>query len=301
METIKRSNVIYQFGPHSHPVVEVDSGAIVLVETDDCFGSQIKSEKDLVTSVDFSRVNPATGPIGIRGASPGDVLTVEILEIDVGEKGFMVGIPNEGAFGHLIEKPVTKEIAVRNGKFRFSDTLLFPVNPMVGVIGVCPSDRVVPCGEIGDHGGNMDAKVIREGAKIHFLVRVEGAMLALGDVHAGMGDGEAVICGIETTAEVKVKLNLTKSPRIEPQRPIVELDDKFITIGHGSSLDEAASTALNDMAKLMREITDMDYPEIAMLISAVGDLRVCQIVDPQKTARVEMPKSSLGNPDRIVF
>jgi acetamidase/formamidase len=38
-----------------------------------------------------------------------------------------------------------------------------------------------------------------------------------------------------------------------------------------------------------------------MLISAVGDLRVCQIVDPQKTARVEIPKAVFPEPSRPVL
>lgn len=299
MKTIRRSQVIYQFSPDNRPVASVESGETILVETDDCFGSQIKSEEDLITSVDFSKVNPATGPIEIRGAMPGDILTIEVLDIQVGTEGFMVAIPEEGAFGHLIKEPATKAISLSGNRFLFTPSLSFPISPMIGVIGVSPSDRAVPCGEIGDHGGNMDAKVICQGARIYFLVREKGAMLALGDVHAGMGDGEAVICGVETTAEVKIKVDVINSPRIKPQRPLIELGNKLITIGHGPSLDEAASTALNDIFEIIHQKTNMPPWEIAMLISAVGDLKVCQIVDPQKTARVEMPKSFLEFPDQL--
>jgi len=49
------------------------------------------------------------------------------------------------------------------------------------------------------------------------------------------------------------------------------------------------------MLNLIKAKTSMDTNEIAMLISAVGDLKVCQIVDPQKTARIEMPKSIPGD------
>jgi amidase len=301
METVRRTQVIYQFSPDHQPVASVEPGEVILVETDDCFGSQIESEEDLITSVDFSKVNPATGPIEIRGAMPGDILAVEILDIQLGSKGFMVAIPEEGGFGHFIKEPVTKLIPVSQGRFWFTPSLAFPIRPMIGVIGVSPSDRAVPCGEIGDHGGNMDATVICKGARIYFLVRKQGAMLALGDVHAGMGDGEAVICGVEITAEVRVKVDLIPSSKIQPPRPVVELGDRFITIGHGPSLDEAASTALNDMLELIHQKTVMPFSEIAMLISAVGDLKVCQIVDPQKTARVEMPKSVLEFPERSIL
>ncbi len=301
MRTLTRESVIYKFSPENPPIFSVEPGETFQVETDDCFRSQIQSEADLVTSVDFSQVNPATGPIELKGARPGDILVVEILDIEVGDKGVMVGIPDEGAFGHRIKDAVTKVIPISKGEFFFTDKLSFPVKPMVGVIGVSPADQEVPCGEIGDHGGNLDAQVITKGARIYFLVRTKGAMFALGDAHAGMGDGESVICGVESIANVTLKLNVIKPQGFSPQRPVVELDDKFITIAHGPTLDEAASKALEDMADLIRYKTDMNDTEIAMLISAVGDLKVCQIVDPQKTARVEMPKSALAFSDKPIL
>ena len=110
---------------------------------------------------------------------------------------------------------------------------------------------------------------------------------------AGMGDGEAVICGVEIPAVVRVKLGLVSSPEYAPLRPVIELQDRFITIGHGPTLDSAAQQALDDMIDLLIHKTGMQVAEAAMLISAVGDLKVCQIVDPQKTARVEMPRAVL--------
>lgn len=294
MRTLTRESVIYKFSPENQPIFSVEPGETFLVETDDCFRSQIQTEADLVTSVDFSQVNPATGPIELKGASPGDLLVVEILDINVGNKGIMVGIPDEGAFGDRIKEAVTKVIPVAEEQFFFTDTLAFPVKPMIGVIGVSPADGEVACGEIGDHGGNLDATVMAKGARVYFLVRTAGALFALGDAHAGMGDGESVICGVESIADVTLKLDTIKPQGFAPQRPVVEIDDTFVTIAHGPTLDEAAAKALNDMADLIRSKTTMDLPEIAMLISAVGDLKVCQIVDPQKTARVEMPKSAVG-------
>jgi amidase len=172
---------------------------------------------------------------------------------------------------------------------------------MIGVIGVSPGDQEVPCGEIGDHGGNMDAKVIRPGARVYFQVRRDGAMFALGDAHAGMGDGEALICGVEIPARVELSFDLIKQPEILPPRPVVEVDDRVVTIGLGPTLDEAASCALNDMMDLIHLKTGRTLDDVSMLISAVGDLRVCQIVDPQKTARVEIPKAVFPDPSRPVL
>jgi amidase len=301
MRVIKRDQIIYQFSPENKPVAQMKPGETIIVETDDCFKSQIKSEKDLVTEIDFSRVNPATGPVEVEGAKPGDILVVDIQDIELGETGFMVTIPGEGAFGARITHPKTKVVPVSESTFRFNASLSFPVHPMIGVIGVSPEDEAVPCGEIGDHGGNMDAKVITSGATLYFKVRREGGMIALGDVHAGMGDGEAVICGVEITARVRMKLELIRSPAFVPKRPVVEYNDLCVTIGHGASLDEAAHVALVDMLELLRYKTGMEEDEISMLISAVGELKVCQIVDPQKTARVEMPKAVLPDPAAFVF
>ena len=40
-----------------------------------------RSTTDDVADLDFWRVNPVTGPVFVRGARPGDVLAVEILEL----------------------------------------------------------------------------------------------------------------------------------------------------------------------------------------------------------------------------
>ena len=78
---VTRDQVIWGFGPDLEPVLEVEPGAIVRFETNDCFTGQIQSEADLVSDIDFSRVNSATGPVAVRGAEPGDSLVVELLEI----------------------------------------------------------------------------------------------------------------------------------------------------------------------------------------------------------------------------
>ena len=147
MKQISRGNVIFQFSPKNRPIATVRPGEAVSVETDDCFRSQIKNERDLVTQIDFSKVNPATGPIAIEGAEPGDILVVEIISVEVESTGFMVVIPEEGAFGERLKEPVTRVVPVREGRFWLDEHLSFPLRPMIGVIGVSPGDQEVPCGE----------------------------------------------------------------------------------------------------------------------------------------------------------
>ena len=69
---VSREDVIWAFGPDLEPVLEVEPGAVVTFETNDCFTGQIASEADLVTAIDFARVNSATGPVAVGGAEPGE-------------------------------------------------------------------------------------------------------------------------------------------------------------------------------------------------------------------------------------
>jgi amidase len=78
---ISRDEVIWSFGPALRPVLEVEPGETVTFETNDCFTGQIRSEDDLVTQIDLSRINSATGPVAVKGAEPGDSLIVEILDM----------------------------------------------------------------------------------------------------------------------------------------------------------------------------------------------------------------------------
>src|SRR5215213_10584497 len=89
-------------------VLEVDPGAVVTLETNDCFTGQIQSEDDLVTEIDFARVNSATGPIAVRGAEPGDSLVVELLDVKPGPRGFATLIPGVGQLIDQVCAPYTE-------------------------------------------------------------------------------------------------------------------------------------------------------------------------------------------------
>jgi len=99
---IPRNHVFFAFGPDLTPAATVQQGEEVLLETHDCFEGQIQTTADLVSALDWEHVNPATGPVYIQGANPGDVLRVELLEIKIGPQSSMVTLPGEGALGDVI-------------------------------------------------------------------------------------------------------------------------------------------------------------------------------------------------------
>ncbi len=59
----------------------------------------------------------------------------------------------------------------------------------------------------------MDLLDITVGAQVFLPVNVAGGLLALGDVHACMGDGEATGVALEADAEVVARIGLRKNER----------------------------------------------------------------------------------------
>ena len=88
--------VVYTFSADNEPTGTIDSGEIVIFRTQDCFSNQMHSESQLVTSCDYSKMNPATGPLFVRDARPGDVIRVELLDVQCDTIGTTTTLPKIG-------------------------------------------------------------------------------------------------------------------------------------------------------------------------------------------------------------
>ncbi|MCT8138551.1 acetamidase/formamidase family protein [Anaerobacillus sp. CMMVII] len=298
MERLSCDTVIYSFSKEHQPVKRVKSGETIEISTYDCFENQIQSEDTVIAGIDWDRVNPATGPIFVEGAEVGDVLKVKIEKLEIGEQGVMVVGPDLGVMGHRISEMKAKIIPIRNGKAIFNE-LELPLNPMIGVIGVAPSAGAVSCGTPGAHGGNMDNKMVAEGATLYFPVFVEGALFGLGDFHAAMGDGEISVSGIEIPGKATVTIEVMKN--LSLQQPMLENDEVVTQIASAETLDAAAKLATELMIDRLVSKTTLSIEDVTMLMSAVGQVEVCQIVDPLITARFVVPKWLLQQLDVVLF
>ena len=85
--SISKDQHVWAYSPDMKPVLTVDPGAKIHLETWDCFTGQVNSEEDTVEKLDLNRVNSATGPIFVNGAQPGDTLSVTFHRIDPGPQG----------------------------------------------------------------------------------------------------------------------------------------------------------------------------------------------------------------------
>lgn len=286
MFKVSSKNVIYAMNKDNVPVAKVESGSQIVFETCDCFENQIQLQDTVMHQVDWNRINPATGPVFIKGAMPGDTLAVKIENIKVGHQGVMVTGPDMGLLGDSLKENFIKILPIVNEKVVFSDKISFPIKPMIGVIGTAPKTASISCGTPGIHGGNMDSKIIGIGATVYLPVEVPGALLAMGDLHAVMGDGEVSVCGAEVPGEITVTVEVIKG---RPYNlPVVFTKDALYTIASDASLDVATVIATKNMVDILVS-KGMIAAEAISLLSLSGNVQISQIVDPLKTARLELP------------
>ena len=282
------SKTLFSFGKDLKPVLKVPSGETVRIRTKDCFGNQLQGPEDQLSEIDWEAINPATGPIYVEGAVAGGTLKVHIDNIELDAQTSSCTGKDEGVCGDRFSDWATHFCKVEDGKVVWDERLSIPVAPMIGVIGVAPEGEPVNCGTPGKHGGNMDNTAIAAGATLYFSVAVDGALFGCGDMHAVMGDGEVSVSGAEVAGYATV--TLTALPELLVPNPLIENDTHFGIIVSAESLDKAAEVAVQQMVDLLASRTNESEADLVMLLSLVADVRVCQMVDPEKTVRFMVPK-----------
>ena len=291
MQEVSKDTIIYVMSAQNEPVLYVDPGTQVRFETWDALHGQIKSDENGFDGLDWSRVNPATGPVYINGVQPGDILSVRIDKIDVAKTGIVICGKGMGVMGGALSGSAAKIIPIENDTAHFSEDIKLPINKMIGVIGVAPKDDEIPCGVPDLHGGNMDCKEIKEGATVLLPVNVPGALLALGDLHAVMADGEIGITGLEVSGAVTVTVDVIKGKALP--LPMIVNESHIMTVASHEDLDTAVEMAVINMISYLTKYGGFTMNDAVMLTSLAADARICQVVDPKKTARVEFPKRYL--------
>jgi amidase len=298
LHRLGRERITHRFDAAEAPLLEVDAPAELMIETHDARGGKLKRAEDVeLTAPDFRdpfpRTNPATGPVRIRGAEPGDALAIDVLGIELDDYGFLLVKPDFGLVRGLVNRPEAKIVNVRDGTIEF-DRLRFPVRPMIGVMATAPAGEPIGTAYCGRHGGNMDNNRIAVGTRVHLPVRVPGASFYVGDVHASMGDGEVCGSGVEIGARVHLRVQLVKGAARE--WPWMETPSLLIQSASAKTYEEASEIAVREMMGLLGARLGLAPADAFMLVSAVGDVRVNQACRSpiDVSVRVEMPKLNAG-------
>ena len=137
----------------------------------------------------------------------------------------------------------------------------------------------------------MDTTDISVGSTLFLPVNQEGGLLAVGDCHAVMGDGEVGVSGCEIAATVTLKVNLIKGKATE--WPLLEKSDYTMVIASGGTLEEAIFNAVDTTTKYLQRGLKLSWEDAYILSSLVVDLKISQVVNSMKTVRAAIPKSLL--------
>ena len=289
MQVVNSINNIISFDSSHKPAAVVELGERFELRCQDCFGNAyFKAETN---KADVTYNNPCTGPVFINGVVPGDVLRVEIEKIITEDLGIVEVVPRVGPLGDYITQKVIKKLPIKNGRVIFSNTLSIPVKPMIGVLGVTPAGAPVPTVDLGDYGGNLDCNSLAPGAAVLLPVSVPGAMLAAGDFHAVMGDGELGVSGLEVAGSCILKVDVIKNFKIEG--PVIFYKDALEILAIAPTLDIAVDKATKRLYKILHDQTKLSPEDISAVISLGADIKVCQIVNSQMSAAVKIPLSFL--------
>ncbi len=292
-----------KFSRNIRPVISVPSGSIVEVFTHEATGGQfdLDSSVDDLTSVDMDKVHTLTGPVFVQGAKPGDVLAVELLEIEAADWGWMAIIPHVGLltqdFGDTTQ---LRTFSLNNdeGYVEFADDIRVPLRPFAGVMGVAPAtDEMLNTFPPRANGGNLDDPSLTVGATVYFPVFVEGALFSIGDTHAVQGLGE--VSGTAMEAPMRIVYRIRTLKNVRPIQEVqYETDSYYATTGFATTIDEAAQKATRFMVDYLVHTYGLTAENAYMLCSIAGNLHIAEAVDvPHMLVTMHMPKSIFLNRD----
>jgi acetamidase/formamidase len=300
------SMVLGYFDATLPPVLEVASGDTVTLHSFPAGGREslhpdpARVPADYRLALDTLAQGPGphfvTGPVHVRGAEPGDVLQVDILDLKFRmDWGFVAILPLLGTLPDEFTdyETIHPDIDVARGVAVLPWGTELPLDPFFGIMGTAPP---AAWGRVGTpvprgFGGNMDNKELRVGTTLYLPVYNPGAGFYAGDGHGVQGDGEVCITALETGLTGTFRLTVRKD--LGYAWPFAETPTDLMSIGLHESLDEAMRQAVREMVRHVCDRTGLTRNQAYMLCSLAGNLRITQTVDGNKGVHMLMPKKAL--------
>lgn len=256
------------------------------------------------------------GPVAVEGAEPGDLLTVEVVDlVRRVPYGVISNRHGRGALpGELPESPAAGQPMTVVSRFASVDPgglsatvhgpegaigsgrigLRVPLRPFLGLMAVGPAGGDAHSVPPGPHGGNLDVRLLGIGARLHLPVRCSGGLVQVGDPHFAQGDGEVALTALEGSLRAMLRLHLTKGGAPPWDLPYGETDEAWLVLGLHQDLDEAVRIATRGAIMLVTRATGVDRATAYAWLSAAADLSVSQVVDQVKGVHFSIPKRWLA-------
>lgn len=291
------------------PVLSIDSGDTVTLESIASIVPAVvdasgvvppsalpQAMRDIYGAVQDRGPGPhvLTGPIEIKGAMPGDVLEVRILDVQLSQDwGYNRQRPYAGTLPDEFPAIWNRIIPIdRTAKTaEVAKGVVVPVTrPFFGIMGLAPDSGRISSGPPGVHAGNMDNKDLVAGTTLYMPVHAAGAMFSAGDAHAAQGHGEVDLSAIETGMRGKFQFIVRKDMKL--RWPRAETPTHWMVMGLHTDLDDAMKIAVRETIELIVEkFPKLTREEAYMIASVAVDYHVTQVVDGTKGVHGMIPKS----------
>ncbi len=292
-------------------VVQIDSGdTVVYPNTWTHFTNRFQPGVSIQQLAQFRRENPGRGPhsiigpVGVKGAQPGDMLSIRFLKLTPFDWGANLNNPGDLKTGALPDEfPEGQikfiDIDVPRKVARFSPSITLPIGPFQGTFGVAaPEDReivgrigpgIVSSVPPGPHAGNMDLRELQEGSILYIPVWQPGGKIFTGDSHALQADGEVNLTALETgMREVRVQVHRHERPGWE--WPFAENDSHWMAMGMHRDLNEAFRIALRNTIAFLSSRARLTRHDAYGLASMAVNFRITQVVDVNQGVHAMIPK-----------
>ena len=290
------------FSRERPPVLTVSPGDTIVVRSLDASGYLARQQHPgdrppaMISSL---RGHCLTGPIAVRGARPGTVLSVRFESIRPDPWGWTVAA--------ILDNPLTRRLGVAegppwwllwdldvdNGTGTNDQGHTVTLAPFLGVVGMPPD-------EPGEHptkpprargGGNIDCRELLAGSTLYLPVTVPDALLYMGDGHAAQGDGEVAGTAIECTMTTEITVDLVADPPVAGIHAVTPTGR--ITFGFSTDLNEAMGDALDAMLTWMQSLYGLDRTAALSLASPAVNLRITQVANDAWGVHAILPDGAL--------
>jgi acetamidase/formamidase len=300
------------FDPDKDPVLEVSSGATVEVETvtpprsnhlgvltsagideDDV----LNDELTIAEEVPYTGPGPhvVTGPIAIEDAEPGDVLEIQIKEIELrAPYGVNLFLPNGGELPEEFPYEAVEVVPFNfeKGVAEFGHGVEIPLDPFLGIMAVSPtpSQGKTDTAPPDYFGGNLDLQQLSAGAKLYLPVHAKDALFWAGDGHGMQGNGEVCLTATETSITATFEFELHKNTE-RLDWPLAETEDHYIVFGLNESLDDGLHQALKQCIWFLHTLKGLSEADAYRLASLAVDFNITQVVNGNKGIHGMIPKA----------
>lgn len=302
IDEAKQGKYHYVYGPYAEPVLHIQPGALLEVETHDAFEGLLETEACVPSEkLNFPFLNPQNGPVFVEGAEKGDCLAVYIHNIQprgpqpcgttalIPGFGGLVSTADTAMMHTDLPERVKKVVVDPVTGVQWTDNITLPYEPFIGTIGVAPEIEAISALVPDYYGGNMDLPDIGPGAIIYLPVQTNGAYLYLGDCHAAQGDGELCGVAIEHPTTTTIQVDLIKQTHLK--NPRLENEHFYMSIGSARPMEDATRRAYRDLIRWMASDFGFTEEDAYLLLTQAGRVRLGNMVDPKYTMGASILKS----------